>query len=134
VLCVPCFVLGYLLFAALSACIGAISSNAREGGQLAALYSLFPFVPLWCMSLVLLDPTNPLWIVLSIFPLTSPVMMIERIGIADLPAWQLAAGLGVLALCVTAALFVGTRIFRAWLLMYGKRPRLGEVMRSIWTE
>jgi len=131
VLAVPSFVLGYLFFAALFAGVGAISTSAREGAQLSALFTLFPLVPLWLMSRFLMNPGNPLWVVLSIFPLTAPVMVIERIAIADIPAWQIAAGLGVLALFVAATLFFSARLFRTHLLMYGKRPRLGEVVCTI---
>jgi ABC-2 type transport system permease protein len=126
------FVLGYLLFAVLSAGIGAISSSAREAAQLSALFTLFPLVPLWSTSLFLAFPQNPVWIVLSIFPLTAPTMVIERLGIADIPPWQIATSLSVLALSVIGGLFFSTKVFRTYLLMYGKRPRLGEIVRSFW--
>ena len=43
------FILGYLLFAVLSISIGAISNNAREGGQLSMFYTLSSFLPLWLL-------------------------------------------------------------------------------------
>jgi ABC-2 type transport system permease protein len=128
------FILGYLLFAVLSAGIGAISSSGREAGQLSALFTLFPLVPLWFMSLFLAFPQNPLWIILSIFPLTAPTMVIERLGIADIPVWQIAASMSVLAVSAIGGLFFSTRVFKTYLLMYGKRPRLGEIVRSFWVE
>ena len=126
------FVLGYLLFALLSAGVSAISSSAKEAGQLAALFTLFPVVPLWFMSLFLAFPQNPVWIILSIFPLTAPTMVIERLGITDIPAWQIAVSLGVLAMSVIGGLFFTARVFRTYLLMYGKRPGLGEIVRNFW--
>jgi ABC-2 type transport system permease protein len=128
------FLLGFLLFAVLSASVGAISSNAREAGQLSALFTLFPLAPLWGMSLFLAFPQNPVWIVLSIFPLTAPTMVIERLGIADIPAWHIAASLGVLALSFIGGLFFSAKVFKTYLLMYGKRPKLGEIVRSFRSE
>jgi ABC-2 type transport system permease protein len=57
-------------------------------------------------------------------------MVIERLGIADVPARQIATSLGVLAMSVIGGLYFRTRVFRTYLLMYGKRPRLGEIVRS----
>jgi ABC-2 type transport system permease protein len=125
------FVLGFLLVATLSSAVGAISTSAREAGQLSALFTLFPVVPLWLMSLFLAFPQNPLWVVLSIFPLTAPTMVIERLGISDVPAWQLVVSLAVLAASVAGGLYFSSGVFRTYLLMYGKRPRLGEIVRSL---
>ena len=129
-LAVVYFVLGYLLFATLSAGVGAIGTSVREAGQLSALFNLFPVVPLWLMSLFVAFPRSPLWIVLSILPLSAPTMVIERLGISDIPAWQIAASVGLLAVSVVGGLFFASEVFRKYLLMYGKRPRLGEIVRS----
>ena len=90
--------------------------------------------PLWFMSLFLAFPQSPVWAVLSIFPLPAPAMVIERLAITGIPIWQIAVSLAVLALCAIGGLFLSTRVFRTYLLMYGKRPRLAEVLRSIWAE
>jgi ABC-2 type transport system permease protein len=125
------FVLGYLLFAALSAGVGAISPSAREGQQLSLIYSLFAIVPLWFSSLLLIFPKSPIWIVLSIFPVTAPVATMLRIGVSDVAAWELAVSIVVLLLSVIAVLILSIKVFRAYLLMYGKRPNLGEIIRNI---
>jgi ABC-2 type transport system permease protein len=39
----------------------------------------------------------------------------------------------VLALSIIGTLLLTIRIFRTYLLMYGKRPSIGEVMRSLRT-
>lgn len=127
------FVLSLLLFSSLSASVGAISPTAREGGQLAVLYTLFPIVPLWLMSLLLAFPRHPAWVVLSIFPLTAPVMVIERLAVTDVPVWQIATSLGTLAVCAIGALFLSGRVFRSYLLMYGKRPGLRMFLRGLRT-
>ncbi len=125
------FVLSFLLFSTLSACVGAISSNQREGGQLAALFTLFPIVPLWLMSLFLAFPQQPIWVVLSIFPLTAPAMVIERLAVTDVPVGQIATSLAALTAFAAGTLFLSARVFRTYLLMYGKRPGLGTVLRSV---
>jgi len=131
VLAVVYFILGYLLFAVLSAGIGAISSGSREGQQLIAIFTLPSLIPLWFMSLLMLFPNNPVWVVLTILPITAPVEVMIRLGVSDIPAWQLVASIAVLGLTIIGILSLTIRVFRAYLLMYGKRPGIGEIIRSL---
>jgi ABC-2 type transport system permease protein len=125
------FILGYLLFAVLSAGIGAISSSSREGQQLIGIFTLPLLIPIWFISLIMLFPNNPVWVVLTIFPVTAPVQVLVRLGVSDVPAWQLAASITVLALSIIGALLLTSRVFRTYLLMYGKRPKFGEIIQSL---
>jgi len=131
VLAVVYFILGYLLFAVLSAGIGAISSNSREGQQLIGLLTVPALTPLWFMSLLMFFPDNPIWVVLTIFPLTAPVEVMVRLGVSDIPAWQLGTSIAVLVLSIIGVLLLTTRIFRTYLLMYGKRPGIREIIRNL---
>jgi ABC-2 type transport system permease protein len=125
------FILGYLLFAALSAGVGAISSSARDGQPLAMIYALLVFVPLWFASLLFIFPDSPIWTVLTIFPLTAPIEVMLRLGVAGIAAWELAASLAVMVLSIIGALALSIKAFRVYLLMYGKRPSWGEIIQSL---
>jgi ABC-2 type transport system permease protein len=127
------FILGFLLFAALSASVGAISPTAREGQQMTVIYSLLAIVPLWLTSLLFFFPNNPLWIVLTLFPITAPVEAMLRMGVSDIPVWQLIVSILLLILSIIAVMFITIKIFRIYLLMYGKRPNLSEIMRRLRT-
>ena len=125
------FLLGYLLFAALSAGIGAISPNAREGQQLSLIYTMFVFVPLWSSSFLINFPNTPIWSVLTIFPVTAPVATMLRLGVSDIATWELAVSIAVLGLSIIGISFLATRAFRIYLLMYGKRPNWGEIIQNL---
>jgi len=131
VLAVVYFILGYLLFSVISASIGAVSSNSREGQQLIGIFTIPLLIPLWFMSLIMFLPDNPVWVVLTIFPLSAPVEVIIRLGVSVIPAWQLVASMAVLVLSIIGILLLTIRIFRTYLLMYGKRPGIGEVIRNL---
>jgi ABC-2 type transport system permease protein len=133
VLAVVYFVLGYLLFAVISASIGAISSSSQEGQQLIGIFTIPLLIPLWFMSLIMFLPDSPVWVFFTIFPLSAPVVVIIRLGISGIPAWQLIASIAVLVLSIVGILLLTIRIFRTYLLMYGKRPGIGEVLRSLRT-
>jgi ABC-2 type transport system permease protein len=125
------FVLGYLQFAILSVTMGGISSNANEAHSLSMIYILAGFIPLWSIGAFINFPENPVWIVLSIIPVTAPIQTMLRLGVSEIPNWQIATSLGVLSLSVIAGIFLSEKVFRTFMLMYGKRPRLGEIIRGL---
>jgi len=90
-------------------------------------------IPFWFASLLIFSPDNPAWVFFTIFPLSSPVEVVMRLGVTAIPAWQLVASMAVLILTIIGVLALTTKIFRVYLLMYGKRPGFGEVLRNIKT-
>ena len=125
------FLLGYSLFAALSAGVGAISPSVREGQQLSMIYAMLVYVPLWFASFLFIFPDSPIWSVLTIFPVTAPIAVMLRLGVTGIAAWELAASLAVMVLSIILVMFLAIRAFRVYLLMYGKRPAWGEIIRSL---
>jgi ABC-2 type transport system permease protein len=130
-LCVVYFVLGYLLNAIIMCAIGAISSSTREGQQLAPIFTLLGVCPLWFSSAIIMYPDNPAFTVLTIFPFTAPVTLMLRMGATAVPAWEIIVSVLVLTATVVGGLFLTAKIVRTFLLMYGKRPSLGEIVRAI---
>jgi ABC-2 type transport system permease protein len=125
------FILGYSLFATLSIGIGAISSNATEGNSLAMFYTMATFIPLWFLGVQAAFPNNPIWVVLSLIPVTAPIQIIVRLGISDIPLWQILSSIGVLVLSIIGGVYLAIKIFRVYMLMYGKRPGFAEIIRSL---
>jgi ABC-2 type transport system permease protein len=124
------FILGYLLFAVLSSCIASVSGTIREGQGLSAIYTIFAIVPLWFLSLLLLVPNSPIWVILSIFPFSAPVEVMLRYGITGIPPWQVITSIAVLILSIIGGLRLSANLLRTYTLMYGKRPSPGEIIRS----
>jgi ABC-2 type transport system permease protein len=125
------FILGYLLFAVLSVTLGGISSSTSEAQNLSMFYVMMLFIPLWFFGLLVSFPNSPIWVALSIFPITAPVQVMARLGVSDIPAWQILISIGVLALSIIGGFYSSIKIFRAFMLMYGKRPRLGEIIKAL---
>jgi ABC-2 type transport system permease protein len=125
------FILGYALFAVLSASIAAITSTVQEGQGLASLYTLFSFIPFWFSSLLITFPNSPVWVVFTIFPFSAPVLTMIRMGATGVPVWQLAVSILVLVLCIIGGLLLAARLLRTYMLMYGKRPGLRAIYRGL---
>ena len=131
VLGVAYFILGYSLFAVLSAGVAAISTSVREAQGLASIFTLFAMAPFWFYSLLLLFPNSPIWVVFSIFPFSAPVLVMLRLGMVGVPAWQLAISIAVMVLSIIGGLLLAAKLLRTYILMYGKRPSLGEIIRNL---
>ncbi len=131
VLALVYFLLGYLLFATLMASAGSLGSSAREGQQIAGLFSGLTAIPFMVSSFIWTNPNSLLVQILSYVPLTSPVMMLQRLGMTEVPPYQIAISLILLILGIGGALWAGAKVFRMGLLMYGKRPSVSEVLRAL---
>jgi len=131
VLAVVYFILGYSLFAVLSAGVAAVSSTVREAQGIGLIYTFCAIGPFWFLYLLLTFPNSPIWIVFSIFPFSAPVLVMLRLGLTGVPVWQLAASMGVLVLCIVGGLLLASKLLRTYILMYGKRPSIGEIIRNL---
>jgi len=125
------FILGYLLFAVVSLALAAICSTVREAQGIAPLFTLAAVAPFWFVSLLMFFPDSPVWVVFSIVPFSAPVLMMLRLGLSDVPTWQLVVSMAVLLLSVLGGLWASAKLLRIYLLMYGKRPRLRELVRAL---
>lgn len=114
------FILGYALYSSLMAGLGALVPNPKEGSQ-ATIVVIFPLIiPLFFSSLVATSPNALLFVIFSLFPLTSPVSMVSRMSATAVPVWQIA--LSILLLVATVYIVVKSvaRMFRAQSLLSGK--------------
>ncbi len=122
-------VLGYLLYGALLAGIGASVPSMQEGQQIASIISLIAVIPLMVAFTFIENANGILPTSMSLFPFTAPLGMIMRVPFADVPIWQIGLSVALLVLTTLAVVWVAAQVFRIGLLMYGKR--LG--LRPLWT-
>ena len=126
------FVLGYLFFAVLMAGIGAIGATARESQQLSVIIVFPAMVPIYVFLLLMRsNPDHVIGRVLTLIPFTAPVMTFIRLGLTGIPAWELALSLVLLVVSIIGALFLSAKVFRVFLLMYGKTPKPREILKLI---
>lgn len=133
VLSLAYFVLGFLLFASMMAAVGAISGSMRESQQLIPIFTFPAIAPILFMQVLITEPEGTLSMFFSMFPLTSPVAMLIRMGVSDVPVYQIAVSLFILMVSVYFVIIASARLFRVGLLMYGKRPAIGEIVRYMKT-
>jgi ABC-2 type transport system permease protein len=125
------FILGYLLFAILMAGVGSISPTAREGQQLSMIFTMSAVIPFIIAPFIMENPSHIVTQILTLFPITAPITVMIRLGLTDIPTWELIASVVLLVVSIIGVLLLAAKVFRTFLLMYGKRPRLGEIIKSL---
>lgn len=125
------FMLGYLVFASIMAGLGAVATTSREGQQMAGIFSVFGAIPLAFSRFIITNPGSPLTIALSYFPLTSPITMIMRLSTAGVQYYEVVISTVILAVSAIVIIELSVKIFRASLLMYGKKITPKEVIRYL---
>jgi ABC-2 type transport system permease protein len=127
------FVLGYLFYGSIMTGIGAMTSNMREAQQFSVMFTFMNFVPMLFLQMIMAKPDGPAATTLSLFPPTAAVAMLLRLAMAnsDVPPWQVALSLALLAGAGWFAIWASARIFRIGLLMHGKTPNLPEILRWV---
>jgi ABC-2 type transport system permease protein len=125
------FILGYLLFAIIMAGAGSIGATARESQQFSTVFTLLAVVPFFFIASIMEFPNSGISQFLTLFPLTAPLTVILRMGVADIPTWQLVTSMVLMVLTAVGSIFLAGKVFRTFLLMYGKTPKLTEIIRMI---
>lgn len=123
------FILGYFLYAALYAAIGSMVNSEKEAQQLMMPVTMFLVIPLLLMMYVIRSPESTLSVVLSLIPFFAPILMLLRVCILLPPAVQTAGSIALLLLSILLMIWIAAKIYRVGILMYGKRPKFGEVLK-----
>ena len=125
------FLLGFIFYSSLYAAVGSAVNSEQEARQAATpLMIMIVFAGVFIQP-VLLNPTGTTAQVLSLVPITSPIIMPIRMAVTGVPNLELAASLGFLVVGCAIALWLASRIYRVGLLMYGKRPTMREMARWV---
>jgi len=125
------FLLGFIFYSSLYAAVGSSVNSESEARQAATPLLVMIVSTGVFIQPVLLNPTGTTARVLSLVPISSPIIMPIRMAVTGVPALELAASLGFLAIGCVVALWLASRIYRVGLLMYGKRPTMKEMARWI---
>ncbi len=125
------FVLGYLIYASIYAAVGSMVSTEQEAQQLQMPVMVFLILAIVLLSVVIQAPESTLAIVVSLFPLTAPVLMFARICLLPPPPLEIGAAALLCTATAVGVAWVAAHIYRVGILMYGKPPSLKEVLTWI---
>jgi len=125
------FIIGFVFYATLFAAAGAMVNSEQEAQQ-AAMPVIALVMSAWlCVNPIMLAPTGKLAVILSWLPWASPIIMPIRMGMTTVSPVEIAGSMIVAVLGSIAAMWLGGRIYRVGMLMYGKKPSFREVAKWI---
>ena len=120
------FLFGYLLYAALFAAIGSAVDSEADTQQFILPVTIPLIASFIIAQSVVTDPDSSMAQFFSIFPLTSPIVMMVRLPF-DVPAWELALSMVSLIVGFIFFTWLAGKIYRTGILMYGKKPSWKEL-------
>jgi len=123
------FLLAFFLYSTIYAALGAASEDEQHLSQLAWPVILFLVVPMIMIGGITSNPDGTLATVLSLFPLTSPIVMFQRLLIGAPAVWEVVLCVGLLLATIALVALLAAKIFRIGILMTGKRFSFGEIAR-----
>lgn len=128
------FILGYLIYSSIYAAIGASVDNETDTQQfmLPVILPLMLAIYVGAFS-VFENPHGPIAVAFSLFPLTSPIVMLMRLSFGIGPEgvhwWQFILSIVLLAGTFLFIVWLAAKIYRVGILMYGKKPSYKELYK-----
>ncbi len=120
------FLFGYLLYAALFAAIGSAVDSEADTQQFMIPVTAPLILSFAIAQVVATDPDSGLGQFFSIFPLTSPIVMMVRLPFG-VPIWEQALSMIVLVIGFLFFTWLAGKIYRTGILMYGKKTTWKEM-------
>ncbi len=127
------FLLGYFLYSALYAAIGAMCNTQQEAQQANTPVTLCIGIGMISVFALMNDPSSGMAKVFSFIPLFAPIVMPVRYALSPLPLGEVLASVAAMLAGIGVVVLVAGRIYRVGILSYGKKPSLAELWRWIRT-
>ena len=122
------FLGGYLLYGALFAAVGSAVDNEADTQQFMLPLTIPLILSFTLAQNVMTNPESSLAFWLSVFPLTSPIIMMVRIPFG-VPYFDLILSMVMLVLGFIGATWISAKIYRTGILMYGKKTSYKELWK-----
>ncbi len=123
-------IFGFLIYSSIFAAVGSAVDNIQDASQLTS-FAVFPIIFGLIFAMVAAaDPMGTVAFWASIFPLTSPMVMVARLPFG-IPSWEIWLSLGLLVVGFLGMVWTAGKIYRVGIFMYGKKPSIKEVIRWI---
>ena len=124
--------LDIIMVGSIMAALGATCNDSKDA-QAIQFPAMLPIIlPLFLMMPIILNPLGKMATGFSLVPLWTPMLMLLRQSTSvTIPVWQPVLGLIGVILFTVLCVWAGARIFRATIIMQGKRPDFGTLLKYL---
>jgi ABC-2 type transport system permease protein len=123
------FALGFFFYSAMYAAVGAMVSSEQDTQQVQLPVTLVLVVGVVCLQVISNAPRGSSATIMSNVPFWSPMLMPMRYLLGGATLGEVAISLAILVVSTLLVVRAAAKIYRVGVLMYGKRPSLGELVR-----
>lgn len=125
------FILGYLLYSSLFAAVGSAADSETDTQQLMLPISAPIMIAYFIMFHAWRNPDSTLSVVGSLIPFFSPILMVTRIAITEVPFWQISLSIILMILTFAGTMWISSKIYKMGILSYGSTAGFKDLMRWI---
>ncbi len=125
-------ILAVVMFGTFMAALGSSCNDSKDAQNIQFPAMIPIIIPMFLLMPVLQNPLSNFSMWISLFPPFTPMLMLVRQATpVTIPIWQPIAGLIGVLLFTAIVVWAGGRMFRSCIIMVGKRPKFGTMMKYI---
>ncbi|RSL33703.1 ABC transporter permease [Salibacterium salarium] len=125
------FLLGYLLYATLSAMLGSLVSRTEDVNQLMAPVIYLIMIAFFIAIYGLSSPDSTIVTVTSFIPFFTPMIMFLRVTMLHVPIWEIVLSFGLMIAVIVILAVIGGKVYKGGVLMYGKSNSLKDLTKAL---
>ena len=122
------FILGYLLYASMYAAIGSAVENEADTQQLQLPVTIPLMLAFFIVFFAFKNPESSVVWWGSMIPFTSPIVMLARIPYG-VPTWEIVVSVALLFATFVVMAWASAKIYKAGILMFGKKSTWGDLWK-----
>lgn len=125
------FILGYFLYATIAAFLGSLVSRIEDVQQMITPMTMLVVAGFMMAMFGLGQPDAPFIKYTSFIPFFTPMLMFLRVGMLNIPFWEIALSIGILVATIIFLAVFGARVYRGGVLMYGKSNSFKDIKKAL---
>jgi ABC-2 type transport system permease protein len=120
---------GFALYVGLLVGVGSMVSGTNNANRFIGVFVIWVYIPIYMISLVILNPHNLAVTILTYFPLTAPTMALLRNALGSLSLGEAAISFAIVTASAVIAIWFAIRAFRYGSMEHGRRIGIKELLR-----
>lgn len=125
------FILGYLLYATLSAMLGSLVSRIEDVNQLMMPVILLIVAAFMIAMFGISMPEANVITITSYIPFFTPFVMFLRVGLIDVPIWEVIISIVIMLGSILILALIGAKVYRGGVLMYGRGVSFKDFIQAL---
>ena len=127
------FFIGLLQLSSIFAAAGSLINRPEDLGSI-GFPLILPIMAALLMGIFALSAPDATWVIVSSFvPFVAPFVMVARVMVDSPPLWQIAVSLLINVVTLVVVAFLAGRVYRVGMLMYGRAPTFGQMVKAMRT-